>query len=298
MNEDEVLKLFDKCSNAGRWGEHDELGTLNYITPEKRLRAIGLVRHGECLSLGHDLLSVPSTKNTQPLVHRMLHSGFADAWACLDSTEIACHGFSITHLDAVGHVFFEGEMYNRRSAYDGVLSSGMTANSIMAMRDGIITRGVFLDVAAARGVAWLEPGEAVTADDLAAAEQRAGVTVESGDALFVRVGLGAREEASGPEDPSVRAGLTPSCMEWLHDREISVFSGDCVDQIPSGYARFPLPFHQIGLAAMGLCLLDNTDMEALGAATAQFRTTEFVLFASPLRIPGGTGSPTNPIALF
>ena len=256
------------------------------------------MRHGEILSLGHDLLVEQSRKNTRPLVHTMLHSGFADAWACLDSADIACHGFSITHLDAVGHVFFEGGMYNRRSAFDGVQPSGMTVNSIMAMRDGVVTRGVLLDVAAARGVDWLEPTEGVTVDDLEAAEQRAGVRVESGDALFVRVGLGAREAKTGLEDPSVRAGITPSCMEWLHGREIAVFSGDCVDQIPSRYPRFPLPFHQVGLVAMGLCLLDNTDMEALAQAAARFETNEFVVFASPLRIPGGTGSPTNPVALF
>jgi kynurenine formamidase len=298
MKENEVLELFETCSNAGRWGDDDERGTLNYITAEKRLRALGLARHGQCLSLGHDLQVEATSKNSSPLVHRMLHSGFAGAWACLDSAEIACHGFSITHLDAVGHVFFEGQMYNRRSAYDGVTASGMTANSIMAMRDGVVTRGVFLDVAGARGVDWLEPGDGVTPNDLEQAERRAGLTVASGDALFVRVGLGAREAVQGPEDPTVRAGVTPSCTEWLHAREVAVFSGDCVDQIPSGFNRFPLPFHQIGLVAMGLCLLDNTDMEALATAAARFETNEFLVFASPLRIPGGTGSPANPVAVF
>jgi kynurenine formamidase len=298
MNENEVIELFQTCSNAGRWGDEDELGTLNYITPEKRLRATSLVRNGHCVSLGHDLRTAASTKNTQPLVHRMLHTGFADAWTCLDSAEIACHGFSITHLDAVGHVYYENEMYNNRVAQSHIHPAGMAANSIMAMKDGVVTRGIFLDVAATRGVDWLEPTEGVTAEDLDAAEKAAGVVAESGDALFVRVGLGAREAEEGDEGPSVRAGLTPSCLEWLHKREIAVFSGDCVDQIPSGYTNIPLPLHQVGLVAMGLCMLDNTDMEALAQATHRFGSKEFMVFASPLRIPGGTGSPTNPVALF
>jgi kynurenine formamidase len=228
----------------------------------------------------------------------MLHSGHADAWTALDTVELACHGFAITHLDAVGHVFFQGEMYNRRRAKDYVTPTGLTTNSIMAMKDGIVTRGVFLDVARSRGVDWLDEGEGVTAADFDAAERLAGVTVETGDAVFLRTGLGAREAQSGPEVPARRAGLTPECLPWLHEHEVAIFSGDCVDQIPSGYADIPLPFHQIGLVAMGLCLLDNTDMETLAAAVAEFGSNEFLVFASPLRIPGGTGCAVNPIALF
>jgi kynurenine formamidase len=174
----------------------------------------------------------------------------------------------------------------------------MRTNSIMAMKNGVVTRGVFLDVARTRGVQWLEPSEGVTADDLDAAEQMAGVKVETGDALFLRVGLGAREAARGPENPSIRAGVNPTCLPWIHEREVAVFSGDCVDQIPSGYDRVPLPLHQIGLVAMGLCLLDNTDMEALAQATARSGANEFLFCAAPLRIPGGTGSPVNPVAIF
>jgi kynurenine formamidase len=298
MSEAEVLALFQHCSNTGRWGEHDEQGTLNYITTDKRLEALALPRFGRPVSLGHDLSTTSTTKNTDPLVHRMLHSGHAEAWTSLDTTEVACHGFAITHLDAVGHVFFDGGMYNGRRAHDHITPTGMTANSIMAMKDGIVTRGVFLDVARARGVRWMEPGEGVTAADLDAAERLGGVPVESGDAVFVRTALGAREAEQGPEDPSVRAGLAPECLPWLHEHEVAVFSGDCVDQIPSGYPGIPLPFHQIGLSEMGLCLLDNTDMEALAGATAKFEANRFLLFSSPLRIPGGTGSAVNPIAVF
>ena len=298
MSEQEVLALFETCSNAGRWGGDDELGTLNYVTDEKRLSALALPRHGRAVSLGHDLSGAETTKNSDPPTHRMLHTGYSDSWTALDTIDIACHGFSITHLDAVGHVYHDGGMYNRRRAADFVTATGMTANSIMAMKDGVITRGVLLDVASSRGVDWLEPGEGLTPADPDAAEKLASVDIESGDAIFLRTGLGAREAAQGPEDPTVRAGLTPDCMPWLHEHEVAVVSGDCVDQIPSGYDGLPLPFHQVGLVAMGLCLLDNTDVEALAAAVSEHGTHEFLIFASPLRIPGGTGSAVNPIAMF
>jgi kynurenine formamidase len=130
-------------------------------------------------------------------------------------------------------------------------------------------------------------------------KRRAGrCLVESGDAVFVRVGLGAREAALGAGDPAVRAGLDPSCLSWLHRREVAVFCGDCVDQIASGYDRLAMPLHEIGFSAMGLCFVDNTDMEALRVAVSRSRTGEFLLCAAPLRIPGGTGSPVNPLAVF
>jgi len=298
LSEQEVLGLFERCSNAGRWGDDDERGTLNHIAPAKVLQALALPRLGRTVSLGHDLSRLASSKNSDPLGHRMLHTGHADSWSALDSIEVQSHGFAITHLDAVGHVFYDGGMYNRRSASEHVTAAGMTSNSIMAMADGIVTRGVFLDVARARGVPWLEPTDGVTAEDLDAAEWEAGVKVEAGDCLFVRTGLGAREAEQGVEDPTVRAGLTPTCLPWLHDHEVAVFSGDCVDQIPSGYPGIPLPLHQVGLVAMGLCMLDNTDVETLAAVTAEVGRNEFLLFASPLRIPGGTGSAVNPIGVF
>jgi kynurenine formamidase len=298
LSEDEVVDLFNTCSNVGRWGSADELGTLNYITPAKAASAAHGVRYGMTVSLGYDLNSLETKKNASPTVHRMLESDSAEPESTCDAVEISCHGFEVTHFDAIGHVFHDGNMYNGRNAAEYVTQVGMLANSIMALSRGVVTRGVLLDVARSRGAAWLEPSEGVTVEDLDTAEQMANVGVESGDALFVRVGLGAREAALGIEDPSARAGLDPSCLPWLHRREVAVFSGDCVDQIPSGYERIRLPLHEVGLAAMGLCLLDNTNMEALAEAVARFGKSDFLLCGAPLRIPGGTGSPVNPLAVF
>jgi kynurenine formamidase len=298
MDETAVLGLFDSCSNWGRWGESDERGTLNYITPAKRRAAARLVQTGQVVSLGRDLSTQVSPANPRPVVHRMLYVRHHDPFSAHDSLDIAVHGYRVTHLDALGHVYFDGSLYNNRQAADAVSAHGLRFASIQALREGIFTRGVLLDVAAARGSEYLASGEGVSPGDLDAAEERAGVRVETGDAVFVRVGLGAREAVEGEEDPKRRAGLLPDCIPWLHEREVAVYSGDCIEQIPSPYQTVPMPLHMVGLAAMGLVMLDNTDAEALADACRLHKRAEFLVTCAPLRIPGGTGSAVNPLAVF
>lgn len=298
MSEEQVSALFEQVNNEGRWGQDDELGTLNYITAEKRVAAASLVRSGRVVSIARDIDTETSLKNPNPAVHKMLYEQH-EPISALDQLTIQPHGFGVTHLDAVGHVYTkEGNLYNGRRANDVVAADGMSFGSVFAQRNGIITRGVLLDVATARSVDWLPPDATVTPDDLEAAQELAGVRVESGDAVFVRIGLGKREAVEGLEDPSVRAGLAPECLLWLHEKEISVYSGDCVEKMPLPYERFPLPLHMIGLPAMGLCLLDCPEMEPLSDACRAEGRNEFMLVVSPLRIPGGTGSPVNPLCVF
>ena len=298
MNEDEAIDLLRTCSNAGRWGADDERGTLNYVTPDVVVEAIRTVSVGRVLSRAHVLDTTASPKNPDPLVHRMLFGGYSDPIGALDSIEIAPHGFGVTHLDAVAHVFFEGAAYNGRAAADVATGSGMTFGSISAIGDGFVTRGVLLDIPRARGVPYLSARDGVTPDDLDRAESLGGITVGRGDAVFVRVGLGAREAAEGPEDPAVRCGVTPDCIPWFHERQVAVYSGDCVEQLPSGFDRLILPLHQVGMTAMGLVMLDNTSVEDLAAVAAELGRWAFLVACAPLRIPGGTGSPVNPLAIF
>jgi kynurenine formamidase len=297
LAENDVLALFDELSNQGRWGPDDQRGTLNYITSETVRAAAGLVRSGRVVSVAHDLDTVPSTKNYNPPSMRLLYRGHRPIVSADQFTVIA-HGFAVTHVDALAHMFFQDRVYNGRSAEDVVRPDGVHFGSIHAMREGIVTRGVLLDVASARGVPWLRPGDGVTPEDLERAEARASVRTRSGDAIFVRVGLGAREAAEGPEDPALRAGLVPACLSWLHRREVAVYSGDCIEQRPSPYPRVPWPLHMIGIAGMGLVLLDNTDVEPLARACAAEGRWEFLVMVAPLRIPRGTGSPVNPLCVF
>jgi kynurenine formamidase len=297
MTEDELTELFERCSNHGRWGPDDELGTLNYITDEKRRAAAALVRTGRAVSIGRDMSTVADRVNTDPVRHRMLYDQDPPTSA-LDSIELSTHGFALTHLDAVSHVFWQGQAYNGKRAADVLSPAGLRSGSVYAQRDGIITRGVLLDIAAARGVPYLAAEETVTARDLTAAEEHAGVRVESGDAVFVHIGLERREADQGTENPGARAGLDGGCLPWLHEREVAVYSGDCVERIPYPSEAVPLPLHQIGLVAMGLVLLDCPRLAELVAACADTGRHEFLLTVAPLRLPGATGSPVNPLCVF
>jgi len=298
MTEEEVLALFETCSNAGRWGPDDQRGTLNHITDSKRVDAARLVRSGRMISIGKDLDTEWSIRNPDPVVHRMLYLQHDAPYAAIDSFEIAPHGFAVTHLDALGHVNFEGSVYNTRRATDVVKRDRLTFASIDAFRAGILTRGVLLDVAEARGVEWLNPDDGVWPDDLERAEELAHITVSRGDAIFVRVGLGAREAAHGKEDPSKRAGLMAECLPWLYEREIAIFSGDCQERLPQTYSRVTMPLHMIGLVAMGLVLLDCPELEELRDVCRELGRNDFMVQCAPLRLRGGTGSPVNPICVF
>jgi len=297
-SEAELDALFEELDNAGRWGPDDQLGTLNFITNAKRLAASTLVRNGRALSLARDLDTLQSPNNPSPVRHTMCYQshypiGAVDA-LCLDM-----HGFALTHLDAVAHVYRGQDVYNKRKAADVALPSGLTFGDMLAQKDGIFTRGVLLNVAAARGIDWLNPDDGVYAADLDAAEKRQRIRVGSGDCIFVYTGLQKREAKEGPENLGQRVGIMPDAIRWMHQREIAVYSGDCVDAFPNPYgARYCIYFHAIALAAMGLILLDIPALEPLVVMCEELKRSEFLLTMAPLRIKGGTGSPVNPIALF
>lgn len=297
MKDKELVGLFSECSNRGRWGVDDELGTLNYITAEKRVVAAGQVRSGTVVALGQPISTRQSRDNPRPASHLMLLEQDPPVSA-LDYVGVAPHGFAVTHLDAVAHVFFEGNAYNGRRAGEILSPDGLSFGSIQAQREGIFTRGVLLDVAGARGKSWLTPEEFVTSDDLDAAEAAQGVRVGSGDALFVRIGLDARTAVEGSEDPSERAGLDGTAVRWLHQREVAVYSGDCVEKVPFPSKRVPLPLHQVGLVSMGLCMLDCPMLEELLATCRRLERWEFLLTCAPVNLPKGTGVPVNPLCIF
>lgn len=292
-----MLALFESCSNAGRWGADDERGTLNYVTAEKTLAALAGVRRGRVVSVGQDLPTRggprPGTPNAIHFMRYLRH-----AFSSQDVLTVSPHGFDVTHVDALAHVFFDGAIYNGRRADDVVGDDGVSFGSIDAYRDGIVTRGVLLDVPAARGVDHLRPGDGIGVADLEAAEELAGTRVEEGDALVLRSGLALREQREGWNGDLPREGVLAEVVPWLHERRVAVLGFDCVERLPSGYERVPMPLHQVGLTAMGLCILDCVDTETLRALCAQEGRNEFVLIVAPLRIPGGTASAVNPLAVF
>jgi kynurenine formamidase len=218
----------------------------------------------------------------------------------MDYFAVAPHGMATTHLDALCHVFFRGRMYNGFDKSE-VRSTGARRNSIMAGADGIVSRGVLLDLPALRGVEWLEPDELIHADDLDAAERREAVTVSAGDVLLVGTGRDARRARFGPWAPQQQglAGLAADCIPWLRERDVAVLGCDGIsDAVPSRVEGWPNPIHQVAIVAMGVHLIDNMQLGRLAAACAERRRWEFLFTLAPLRLERGTASPVNPIAMF
>jgi kynurenine formamidase len=288
-----------ELSNWGRWGRDDELGTLNLITPAKRRAAAALVREGITVSLA-----------TVAQTEKAVDVPCPNEWAMLTLTEAGAtdriaypciHGAGTTHLDAFAHRFVGGRMWNGYPASGLVTREGGAArNSVLTMKDGIVTRGVLYDIPRLKGVPYLEPGTRIFADDLEAWEQRTGVRVGPGDALLLRWGRWARRSALGPwaiDEGS--AGLDVSVIPWLKRRDIAVLGWETPGYVPQPPGDLPrLALHDFVLTILGVHLLDRADFEALGEAAAARKRWEFMVTIAPLPIPKGTGSPVNPIAIF
>ena len=296
--EEELDALFEDVKNWGRWGWEDELGTLNNVTPQATAQSASLVRNGRVVATAFDLDTQRSPKNYFPTVHMMLFRAFDAPVTSIDQVTIVPHSFTVTHVDAVSHSNYRGMLYNGRKASEVVQRTGLTAGSILAMREGLVARGVLLDIPASQERTWLEPDEYITEHDLDAAAAWAGITPAQGDVVLVRAGIGARERVHGVENISQRAGLSPSCVRWLRRHDASVYGGDCFERLPLPYTDIPWAFHQIAQAAMGLILLDNVDVEPLARVCAEEGRWEFQYIVAPLRLPGGTGSAVNPLAVF
>ena len=283
-----------ELSNWGRWGADDEIGALNLVTPAKRLEAVALVEDGFTVSLAGDANTVEAVDNRYPYEHEMI--GISS-----DRIAVRYHGISHTHLDALAHVNDDGVFYNGYAPDPDAVKEGHPKNSIHNLKSGIVTRGVLIDIPRLRGVPWLEPGTPIYIEDLEAWEAQAGVRVAAGDALFVRTGVWARRAAEGPwlrgRSPGGRsAGLHPSVIPWLKERDIALMGSDHPTYVAP--SELPGAVHDFALLYLGIHMFDNCDLEALGDAAAERNRWEFMLMAAPLPIRGGTGSPLNPIAVF
>jgi len=298
--------MFEEVKNWGRWGPDDERGALNLITPERVAAAAAGVR-GIVVSCGRPLPVIPAVDNPTPAQHMMVIAG-----DCLDATGVpgletaldyvgvAFHGMAVSHLDALCHVFHDGLMYNGFPATD-VKSIGAMRNSVMTCAaDGVVSRGILLDIPRLRGVRWLEPRDTVSPEELDGACADAGIQVEPGDILLVSTGRDERRSEFGPWDPLAvgMAGLAPECARWIREHDIAMIGSDGVsDPLPNNDNGWPIPIHMCCLVAMGVPLLDNLDLSRVATACAAESRWEFLFTVAALQVHGGTGSPINPIAI-
>ena len=297
----EFKELFQAVSNWGRWGEDDELGTLNDVSPDRVVAAAGLVHSGETVTLSLPLSTEKRIDNPEPAVHRMTLLPDVDRPLsfAMDYVGVDYHHDSHSHIDALCHVTLHGALYNGKPSA-AVTEDGAAVNTIEVVKNGLVGRGVLLDLPRLRGVPWLEPGEHVFPEDLEAAEQAQSVTVGKGDILLVRTGHARRLRELGPWDTeNAKTGLHPTTALFLAERRVAVLGSDGnSDTAPSTTEGIAFPIHALALNAMGLHLLDYLQYEDLVPACERAGRWEFLFVAAPLRIVGGTGSPLNPIAIF
>lgn len=296
-NQGDVLKMMKTLSNWGRWGKDDQLGALNLITPEKRREAAGLVKEGLSISLARNAVKV-RVGVSAPFEHRMVQTGFTEgADSSGDVYSVQFHGYTHTHLDALCHLFHQGRMYNGYSQEE-VTEKGAAKLSVIAIKDGIFTRGALMDFPRLLGVKYLDSSRPIYPEDIEAWQKKTGVNVGAGDAVIIRTGRWARWRAEGEWDiEKDSAGLHVSCMPWFREKDVALLGSDlAMDVMPSRVEGIRMPVHLVTIVAMGVPILDVCDLELLGEATAQRKCWDFLLTMAPLAVEGGTGSPINATA--
>ncbi len=300
-------RLFESLKNWGKWGPDDELGTLNYVTPATVRRAAGLVRSGRSVSMSLPVNTVAGPDNPNPAIYYVANThdvdiGSGDVRFATDFLGMQFHGDCHTHIDALCHIAYKGRLYNGRPA--GLMTvHGAETLDITRYANGLVGRGVMIDVARYRGVPWLEPGEIITRAEIEAVEQAGGVRLESGDFMVLRTGHHRRRLELGAWDPGYtgqgRAGLDPYALTLLHEREVAVFLPDGDGElVPSFVEGIQYPIHPLQITAMGMVCADSLQLEELAGVCEEEGRLEFMVVIAPLRLPKGTGSPFNPIAIF
>jgi len=295
-------QLMKQLSNWGRWGKNDQLGAVNLITPAKRKQALGSVKEGFSVSMARTAEMEPAIDNPRPIVHEMAKRRAAnppsDIGGASDSFLISYHGLVHTHMDAFCHRTYKGQMYNGMPT-SAITDKACDEGSIFSFKDGIITRGVLMDIPRLKGVDYLEPGTRIYPEDLDAWAKQAHLTVGPGDAVLIRTGRWARRDAKGPWDTSQLAGLYITCAKWLHEHDVAILGSDAAEDVhPSGIEGIVEPIHALVLIAMGMPIFDNLDLEAVSNEAAKRNRWDFLVTASAAAVPGATGSVLNPIATF
>jgi kynurenine formamidase len=314
-----VRGYLTSLSNWGRWGDGVEGlgGTLNLITPDVIASAGRLVQEGRAIACSIPFMYAPPDEGWDEHGHlipggspypvrfmiereRMAHPEAGKRVSPHDGVLIHPHGQLITHLDAPSHTYLDGTFFNGVPV-DGVFDGdSASVGAIDIVTDGIVTRGVLLDVPRALGLDWLDNSDSVMAEDLDLAEKAQGVQVRPGDCVLVRTGYRAHSLYQLREGPDYRRpGMQAGTLPWLRDRDVAVLATDVpTDCIPHEYGNIGLPVHTVGMWAIGLWLIDNCLLEALAEHCSTSGRYEFLLSVAPLKMPGATGSPVNPLAVF
>lgn len=290
--------MLARVDNSARWGSDDELGTLNFITADVRRAAAAEVRDGKSVSLAREIVAgseggfIPTTIDFLYVPDSVLGPSDNSVMWSGEKIGVFYHGWTHTHIDALSHMTYRGRAYNGRSVtrHQGPPDYGR----IGLMRDGLITRGVLVDVPRLRATQRAAREAPLSVEDLVAWERQAGIRIRPGDIVMIRSG---RWESAKP--PARSAGVHPSVAEWLRERKVAAFGDEGgTDMTPSPVSGINSPFHVLAIVGMGMPLIENLDLEQLASEAAKRSRWTFMFVAAPLRIQSGTGSPLNPLAVF
>jgi kynurenine formamidase len=293
-NAEEFDQLFQQVKNWGRWGPDDQRGAANLVTDAKRKQATALVKTGLTVSLAHNPLTEKADDNASPFEHTMIGGN------TMDTFRVSYHGYAHSHIDALCHILYKNQTYNGYARADVNTEKGCTRLGIDNLKQGIVTRGILIDIPRLRSLDWLEPGTPVYVEDLEAWEKKAGVKIGPGDAILLRTGRWLRREKQGPWVVGRNAaGFHASVAPWIKARGVAFVGSDAAqDVVPSMVESINLPIHTLLITGMGINLLDNQDLEALGETAARLKRWEFMLTIAPVPVTGGTGSLVNALATF
>jgi len=298
-SEDDFRRAMTDLSNAGRWGKDDDKGTANFITAATRKQAAAVVKEGLAVSLAHPVVQDGEGVKFVRTLGAVRDTGTADVYAITGTY----HGSTFTHMDAIDcHVMWQGKGYNGVSMEDVTAANGCPRGDIDAERDGVFTRGILLDASLLPGRAspqgWLEPGVAIHREDLELLEKLEGVKVRPGDVITLYTGRWKREAALGVTRD--HAGYHADVAYFLKDRSVAMIGHDHIQDVgPTGFPQLiGNPLHKLALAAMGLTIFDNLDLERAIEVARRLKRYDYLFTVAPLRIAKGTGSPVNPTAIF
>lgn len=302
--EAEFKQAMKELSNWGRWGQDDELGAANFITPAKRKAAVALVKEGITVSMEHPIFQedvIDGGGHLERTVVSVRPTGASDKYAFTGTY----HGSIFSHLDALNcHMMMDGKGYNGRGFEDVQAANGCPKGAITALKDGVVTRAVLFDATLLPGKApkgWLEPGTAIHRDDLEALEKIEKVKVSEGDVILLYTGRWKRRAEVGPwKTADGVAGYHADVAYFLKERGVSFIGEDEWNDVSP--TTFPgpmgLPVHQLALVSLGVDIFDNLDLERVAETSRRLKRWEFLFSAAPLNIEKGMGSPLNPIAIY
>ncbi|MDG2303710.1 MAG: cyclase family protein [Candidatus Binatia bacterium] len=299
-------ELAKEVSNRGRWGDDDEIGTMNLITPDVTLRGLGCAKMGRSFSLSlplhHDGPQTGRIPNRINPIHTMIgiNTPFMGdpQKTCLSDDIVVMGTQSATHWDGLAHASYEGRIYNGYPAATVIAEAGATKCGIEKVKT-IVTRGLLLDIAAVKGVRRLEAGYAIVPEDLDAALSKAGLTPQPGDIILVRTGQQEHLFAGDKDAYRLPApGLSYKSVKWFRDHDTAAVATDTFsfEVWPGEDEAVLLPVHLLHLVEMGMMQGQHWFLDDLAEDCAKDGVYEFLLHASPEPIVGGTGSPVNPVA--